>query len=261
MSHWAKLIVGLLLLPACLGASQAMFWVLIESGSAREEGPVVAPMEERRAPDPRGDDRVSGAEGVTGVKTQPSERAMRGTSMTLVPLLAGAACWIVVYVLLPRPMWVYVFGHELTHVIWAWVFEARIKKFHVSSRGGHVILDKVNFLIVLAPYFFPLYALCVAVLYAAGGWVWGWEPYRVTFLLLLGATYAFHVTLTIHALKTEQTDITSQGWFFSIVVIWLGNLAILVPGLCLLLGVPVVGALQEWGRASWQVVRLMFWFV
>jgi len=32
-----------------------------------------------------------------------------------VPLLAGAACWVVIFLLLPKPMWIYVFGHELTH--------------------------------------------------------------------------------------------------------------------------------------------------
>ena len=34
---------------------------------------------------------------------------------TWVPLLAGAACWIVIFFMLPKPMWIYVFGHELTH--------------------------------------------------------------------------------------------------------------------------------------------------
>ena len=34
---------------------------------------------------------------------------------TWVPFLSGAACWVVIYYLLPKPMWVYVFGHELTH--------------------------------------------------------------------------------------------------------------------------------------------------
>ena len=32
-----------------------------------------------------------------------------------VAFLSGVACWLVIYMLLPKPMWVYVFGHELTH--------------------------------------------------------------------------------------------------------------------------------------------------
>jgi Zn-dependent protease len=39
-----------------------------------------------------------------------------------VSMLAGAGCWLAVFALLPRPMLAYVYGHELTHVLWAWVF-------------------------------------------------------------------------------------------------------------------------------------------
>ena len=78
-----------------------------------------------------------------------------------VPLLAGAACWGVVFLLLPKPMWIYVFGHELTHALWTWIFGGQVKKMKVSSDGGHVVISKSNFVIALAPYFFPLYAVLV----------------------------------------------------------------------------------------------------
>jgi len=42
------------------------------------------------------------------------------------------------------------------------------------------------------------------------------------------------VTLTCHALRTHQSDLTQQGYLFSAVIIWLGNVAVL------LLGVPLV---------------------
>src|SRR5215469_4955216 len=86
--------------------------------------------------------------------------------LTWVPLLAGAACWVVIYLLLPKPMWIYVFGHELTHALWVWLFWGNVKKFKVTSDGGHVITDKTNFLIALAPYFFPLYAVLVVLIFA-----------------------------------------------------------------------------------------------
>src|ERR1041385_5205199 len=87
--------------------------------------------------------------------------ACGGADITLVPILAGAACWVVIYLLLPKPMWIYVFGHELTHAIWVWFFGGAVKKFKVTSDGGHVIVDKTNFIIALAPYFFPLYVVTV----------------------------------------------------------------------------------------------------
>ncbi len=91
-----------------------------------------------------------------------------------VPLLAGAACWLVVFLLLPKPMWIYVFGHELTHVLWTWIFCGRVKKMKVSSEGGHVVISKTNFVIALAPYFFPFYAALVIAVFVVGHWFWNW---------------------------------------------------------------------------------------
>ena len=59
-----------------------------------------------------------------------------------VPLGAGAACWLVVFALLPKPMWIYVVGHELTHVVWSWLFGGSVKKFRASSEGGEVVVDR-----------------------------------------------------------------------------------------------------------------------
>lgn len=151
-----------------------------------------------------------------------------------VPMLAGAACWLVVFLLLPKPMWLYVVGHELTHVVWTWAFGGRVKKFKASSSGGHVVITKSNFLIALAPYFFPLYAALLVVIFLAGHVVFNWQRFMVWFHLLAGAAYSFHLTLTAHALRTRQTDITSQGYLFSVVVIFLGN------ALVLLIGVPIL---------------------
>ena len=109
----------------------------------------------------------------------------------------------------------------------------KVKKMKVTSNGGHVVISKTNFVIALAPYFFPLYAVhrhrrvCArAILFGAGRLVW--------FHLCVGAAYAFHVTLTFHTLKTRQSDITSQGYLFSAVVIFLGNVCVLLFGIPLL---------------------------
>jgi hypothetical protein len=167
-------------------------------------------------------------------------RASGGADVVWVPLLAGAACWIVIFLLLPKPMWIYVFGHELTHALWSWLFGGEVKKMKVTSAGGHVVVSKSNFLIVLAPYFFPLYTALVFAVFAAGHFFWDWWHYLVWFHLLVGATYAFHVTLTWHVLKTRQTDITSQGWLFSAVILFLGNAGVL------LLGLPFLTARAGW---------------
>jgi hypothetical protein len=71
-------------------------------------------------------------------------------------------------------------------------------------------------------------------IFAIGHWLWDWQRFFVYFHLLVGAAYAFHVTLTFHTLQTRQTDITSQGYLFSAVVIFLGNVAVLLFGIPLL---------------------------
>src|SRR6516164_6115980 len=123
------MVIGVLLLPVCVGAARGLWAILEQSGNA---------------------------------------------DTTSVPTGAGAACWLVIYLLLPKPMMAYVFGHKLTHVVWTWLFGGRVKRFKVSAAGGHVVVTRSNFLIALAPYFFPLYTLLVVGVFAAGQWFWDW---------------------------------------------------------------------------------------
>ena len=178
-----------------------------------------------------------------------------------VAFLSGAACWVVIYFMLPKPMWVYVFGHELTHALWTWLLGGRVKKFKASSKGGHVIVTKSNFVIALAPYFFPLYAALVIVVFLAFRYVWDLHHYVVWFHLLLGAAYAFHVTLTWYVLQSNQSDITGQGYLFSTVVIFLGNLTVLLIGIPLLAARVGLGTAMGWWVDSTREVvnRLAGW--
>src|SRR6185295_12709207 len=101
------------------------------------------------------------------------------------------------------------------------------------------------------PYFFPLYAVILVLLFAIGHLIWNWTPYLVWFHLLLGAAYAFHVTLTFHILKVEQSDITSQGYLFSGVIIFLGNISVMIIGVPLLTArVSLLTALGWWLQES-----------
>ncbi len=173
-----------------------------------------------------------------------------------VALAAGALAWIVVFMLLPKPMLVYVFGHELTHALWTWAFGGKVKKFKATSKGGHVIISKSNFVIALAPYFFPLYAALVILFYVLGNLIWAWNEHNAIFHLLLGAAYAFHVTLTLHILQTKQSDITEQGWLFSLAVIWLGNISVLIMGIPLLTGHRgVLSGLGIWGVETGMLIQ------
>jgi hypothetical protein len=163
-----------------------------------------------------------------------------------IALLAGVGCWIAILLLLPKPMRVYVFGHELTHALWTWLFGGRIRKFKAGAHGGYVITTKSNFLIALAPYFFPVYVALVLAIFAIGHLIWNFSPYLVFCHLLIGMAYAFHITLTFHILKTRQSDITGQGYLFSAVVIFLGNVAVLLLGIPLLTAEVSIGESLTW---------------
>ncbi len=188
------------------------------------------------------------------VTTFKVTKATLADDLFWVMAIAGAACWFVVYLMLPRPMWIYVLGHELTHVLWTWLFGGRVKKFKATSKGGAVTITKSNFLISLAPYFFPLYAVLVLVGWLIGNWIWDWRALRVFFHLLLGASYAFHLTLTAHVLGSEQSDLAEHGYFFSWVVIFLGNVTIILLALVGLTDCVSVKVLPGWiwtGMTEW----------
>ncbi len=188
-------------------------------------------------------------------------RAGYGADTVWVPLLAGAACWVVVFLMLPKPMWIYVLGHEFTHALWTWLFGGRVKKMKVTSSGGHVVISKTNFVIALAPYFFPVYAVIVIALFAIGHLIWDWHGYLVYFHIIVGAAYAFHVTLTFHVLQTRQSDITGQGWLFSGVVIFLGNVCVLLFGIPLLTArVGMLNSLGWWFESTGGCIESMGMF-
>ncbi len=211
MPKWLKLVVAILLLPACLGAASALSRVIIAAG---------------------------------------------GAQTFWVALIGGAGCWLAIFLLLPKPMWIYVVGHELTHAVWTWLFLGRVKKFKASGKGGHVVITKSNFLIALAPYFFPLYAVMVILVFIVGHLIWNWTRFLPWFHFFIGAAYAFHVTLTWHILKTRQSDITEQGYLFSGVVIWLGNILVLLIGVPLLTSrVSVLNALAWWLDGTGHVLQ------
>ena len=139
----------------------------------------------------------------------------------------GAILWLIAFFGLPRPMVVYVFGHELTHALWVLLMGGRVSRFRVSRDGGHIVTDRNNFWIALAPYFFPLYSLIVIAAYGILGLFMNVQPYGRLLYALIGVTWAFHFTFTCWMIPKKQTDLTDHGTFFSLVVIYFMNLALL----------------------------------
>ncbi len=117
--------------------------------------------------------------------------------------------------------WVYVFGHEMTHVLAAWSIGARVHGMEVRSDGGHVELSRSGTFISLAPYCVPIYTILVIGAYRL--WLWH-NPGRGgagVFEALVGATLAWHLLMTGECLwQRRQPDLAAAGGLvFSLAII------------------------------------------
>lgn len=178
-----------------------------------------------------------------------------------VPLafITGAGVYLIMHLLLWKPIFIHVMGHELTHAFWAVLLGGKIKSLLVSQTGGQVTLSKTNFLIALAPYFFPLYTFLVMCLYLISA-----PKFYPLLAFLSGATLMFHLALTLHSLRDEQSDIRDVGVFFSLSFVYLMNLlgvvvvlSVVVPSVISLPGFfqETLGFLIQWAEWAWKAVR------
>jgi len=170
---------------------------------------------------------------VTRVVMSLTQHAHMGTDHLIPPstlaLGGGFLAWLAVFYLLPPPVRTYVLAHELTHAIWATLMGARVSKIKVKKQSGYVALSKSNFLIALAPYFFPFYTMIVIAAYGVSTMYLDVGRFYLVWLVLVGFTWGFHFTFTITTLMQHQTDIHQYGRLFSYTVIYLANVA----GICI----------------------------
>lgn len=181
----------------------------------------------------------------------------------------GAALFTAMAVLLIRPVVTYVFAHELTHAMATWVCLGKVSNLRASVHGGEVTTSKTNTLIRLAPYCVPLYAILIAVVYLAlNAWWRTISDYHYLHAAALGFSYAFHVGFTLYCLRRDQPDLKSDGWLFSMIVIYMTNLLFLAALLGLVTSGNANGAfdalidvarggLERSGTAYSNIVRAM----
>src|SRR6516165_1022198 len=98
-TRWVKFIVAIFLLPICAILTQAFFTVF--------------------------------------TRATMTQRLWAGQEFWFFSL--GAVLWLIAFFGLPRPILIYVFGHELTHALWVWLMGGRVSRFRVSRDGGHVV--------------------------------------------------------------------------------------------------------------------------
>jgi hypothetical protein len=138
--------------------------------------------------------------------------------------IAGGLLYLTMHLLFKKPILTYVVGHELTHALFALLFGGSVRSIHASGRGGRVTVSKSNFIITLAPYFFPLYTFVALALYWIARIADAHETVADILIFLSGSTFAFHLVLTFMFLRTDQADIKEQGELFSYPLIYLFNI-------------------------------------
>lgn len=136
----------------------------------------------------------------------------------------GVLGYVILHYAIHKPHLTYVFGHELTHAIWGKLFFAKVSDFTVTKQGGHVRVSKDNFLITLAPYFFPIYTVFTLLLYYGIVWLWPEiKAYVHILYCLVGISWSFHIIQTVEAIRHGQSDLTSVGRLFSLQFIVIVN--------------------------------------
>jgi hypothetical protein len=140
----------------------------------------------------------------------------------------GVVLWLIAFFGLRRPVMLYVFGHELTHALWVVLMGGRVSRFRVGRDGGHIVTNRTNFFIALAPYFFPIYSILAIGIYGVIGLFYNVQPYGRLLYAVIGVTWAFHLTFTFWMIPKSQTDLKDHGTFFSLAVIYLMNLLLLI---------------------------------
>ncbi len=137
----------------------------------------------------------------------------------------GIASYTILHLLFFKPIYLYVLGHEAVHAGVGWLFGAKIKSFKVTEEGGSVAMDKTNTIIELSPYFVPIYAILITIVYFV--LVSSYNINGSAFVFLIGFALALHMISTIEILKIRQPDIMKSGYFFSITLVYILNIVVI----------------------------------
>ena len=122
----------------------------------------------------------------------------------------------------------YVFAHEFAHWFFAKLCFRKTGKFNIGKNGGSVEIQNPNLLITLAPYFFPTYTFFWLPSYFFFKYLFRPTDWNMPiFFTGIGLSFAFHLAMTIKALRQEQSDLKRYGLPLSSTTILLSNLLII----------------------------------
>lgn len=141
--------------------------------------------------------------------------------------LWGVVAYTGMHLFLFKPRYLYTLGHEATHALATWFCGGKVTGFNVSKKGGAVSTTKNNFFISLSPYFFPFYTLVISLVYFLGSLFYNLSYFSGYFIFLVGLTLSMHIISTVEVMRMEQPDILRTGYIFSVVLIYIINIALI----------------------------------
>jgi hypothetical protein len=188
-------------------------------------------------------------------------RLVRGLSVTTheeISFFSGFIVYMVIHFLFYKPVFAHVMAHELTHMFISALFGGKTKSLHVSTEGGKVLVSKSNFIVSLAPYFFPLYAFVAAFIYFIAR-----DEYRVYVAFFVGAALSFHIALTIFSLTTKQSDLYEDGTniVFSLLFVFFMNIMIIALILSIVSQkVNYLVFMKDTAAGCWEIISRLWTF-
>ncbi|HEB30822.1 MAG TPA: hypothetical protein ENI15_08115 [Spirochaetes bacterium] len=139
---------------------------------------------------------------------------------------AGFLIFVVVFLLFGPPVKSYILEHELSHVLFAFMSGVKIKSVSIRKNEGYVRTEKINMIIALAPYSFPLYTIALIAFYKILKIFFLSSVLSGIFYFVIGVSLSFHVIATIHYVQIDQPDMKRYGYFSSLVFIFTWSLIV-----------------------------------
>lgn len=166
----------------------------------------------------------------------------------LLHLGIGGGVFLLIWILVlsRRDSFWSVVEHELTHAVFALMFFKKVRTLNADRRrGGLVRVEGGNFIIALAPYFFPLISFLIILI----------KPlvlpnYQWLLNGLLGFTLMFHLLYLFGEFHPWQPDLRENGFLFSAIVIIFFNI--------FFLGLSFASLPGQWD-AMGSFIQLGFW--
>ena len=120
------------------------------------------------------------------------------------------------------------FEHELTHAIFAWATFKKVTGLTATWREGGVCYFEggKNWLIFIAPYFFPTLMLVPIVLSFVVK-----REYFEAVEIMLGAVMAYHMTSTYLETHSNQTDLQETSFLFAFLFLPTANIMVYTTAL------------------------------